>query len=278
METARDQVQAQYRDASNLAARVAIYRFADPAATPWPRWVFEQLDLPARAMILEIGCGDGGLWKRNLDRLPPAWRVTMLDLSAGMLHAARGALPAAQFAFLQGDAERLPFADGRASQATRLNGDVRDAGVDAVVANHMLYHLPDRVRALREIRRVLVPGGRLLATTNSQAHLAPMTQLMADFLGHASPLRGEMPFSLENGAAQIRAAGFDDIDLRSLRGELRVTDAEAVVSYVMSVNEAPQLIVGEKRDALRRRASDEIDRSGAFIFPTAAGMFVATRQ
>jgi ubiquinone/menaquinone biosynthesis C-methylase UbiE len=72
--------------------------------------VFDQLrDLPADAKVLEIGCGDGGLWKRNLDRLPAGWRIVMYDLSTGMLIAARAALPATQFrAFVQGDAERLP--------------------------------------------------------------------------------------------------------------------------------------------------------------------------
>src|SRR5215207_9353938 len=105
MLTDRDRVRAQYRDNSNLAARAAIYRFGDPAATPWPRWVFDQLDLPPAARVLEIGCGDGALWLRNLDRLPPAWRVTLSDLSTGMLAAARAALPPS-FRLVQADAER----------------------------------------------------------------------------------------------------------------------------------------------------------------------------
>ena len=52
----------QYRDASNLNARSAIYRFGDQKTTPWPRWVFEQLALPSNARVLELGCGSGALW------------------------------------------------------------------------------------------------------------------------------------------------------------------------------------------------------------------------
>jgi ubiquinone/menaquinone biosynthesis C-methylase UbiE len=263
MLTDREQVREQYRDNSNLAARAAIYRFGDPAAPPWPRWVFDQLDLPpaAAARVLEIGCGDGALWRRNLDRLPPAWRITLSDLSPGMLAAARTALsPAApSFRFVQADAVRLPFADG---------------AFDAVVANHMLYHVPRLDRALRDVRRVLAAGGRLFAATNSDAHLAPMQRLINEFLGDASPLREPMLFSMENGAAAI-AATFSQVEARHLRGELRVDDPEAVVRYVMSVEGAPELLTGGRLDALRQRARDEVERAGAFVLPTAAGMFVA---
>jgi SAM-dependent methyltransferase len=257
METDRASVQTQYADASNLQARSAVYRFGDPGATPWPRWVFDQLaDLPPNAKVLEIGCGDGALWKRNLDRLPRGWRITMLDLSPGMLTAARRELPVAQFAFAQGDAAALPLADGR---------------FDAVVANHMLYHIADRPAALREVRRVLAPTGKLFATTNSDTHLAPMLRLIGEFVGEQLPL----PFTMENGAAQLRPT-FAGIDARHVRGQLRVIDAEAVVRYVLSVNEAPQRISGTRLDELRRRAQTQIDNNSAFVFPTAAGMFIAS--
>jgi ubiquinone/menaquinone biosynthesis C-methylase UbiE len=49
--------------------------------------------------------------------------------------------------------------------------DLPDAAFDAVVANWMLYHVPDRPRALAEIRRVLRPGGTLFSATNGDAHV-----------------------------------------------------------------------------------------------------------
>jgi ubiquinone/menaquinone biosynthesis C-methylase UbiE len=261
MQSDRETLRAQYADATNLNARSAIYRFGDPRATPWPRWVFDQLDLPGSARVLEIGCGDGGLWKRNLDRLPGGWRIVMFDLSAGMLAASRTALPATHFVgFVQGDAERLPVMDGH---------------FDAVVANHMLYHVTDRARALREIRRVLAPGGKLFAGTNSESHLVPMKDLIEEFLGEAAPFDGHMPFSMENGAAAI-AGAFATVESRFVRGQLRVTDPEAIVRYVMSVEGARERITSARLDDLRRRAASEIETNGAFILPTAAGMFVAS--
>jgi SAM-dependent methyltransferase len=256
----REDVKEQYRDASNLNARSAIYRFSDPKATPWPRWVFDQFapGLPANARVLEIGCGDGALWRKNLDRLPSSWGVTLMDLSPGMLAATRDL----DFGRVQGDAERLSFADER---------------FDAVVANHMLYHVADRPRCLAEIRRVLVRGGRLFATTNSIKHMSRMKDLVCRFLPGAVALFGEMPFMLENGEAQLRPF-FATIQTRRIGGELRVTDPDAVVKYVLSVGEAARDIVGERLAELNRVVCDEITGPrGAFVFPTAAGMLIAAK-
>ncbi len=52
--------------------------------------------------------------------------------------------------FKEIDAQSIPF---------------EDETFDAVIANHMLYHVPDRPKAIAEIKRVLKPGGRLIATT-----------------------------------------------------------------------------------------------------------------
>ena len=64
-----------------------------------------------------------------------------------------------------GDAQALPFSD---------------AQFDAVLAASMLYHLPDLDAGLAELRRVLRPGGRLVAVTNAPDHLAEIWQLTGE--------------------------------------------------------------------------------------------------
>src|SRR5687767_15922137 len=84
----RDELKAQYADASNLNARQAIYRYRQ-GNVEWMRWLFDQLDLPNDARVLEIGCGDAKLWTDNRDRLPAGWEIALCDMSAGMLAQSR---------------------------------------------------------------------------------------------------------------------------------------------------------------------------------------------
>ena len=145
----------QYRDDSNLRARIDLHERFTTATEPWHRWVFDRIDLASEARILEIGCGPAELWAQNLDRIPAGWELTLADLSPGMVEKAREVL-GDRADYRVADIRELPFEDG---------------SFDGVVANHMLYHVPDRPQALAEIRRVLGPAGRVFATTNGGEHL-----------------------------------------------------------------------------------------------------------
>lgn len=103
---------------------------------------------PAR--VLEVGCGTGDFSERVQDAV--RGQFVAVDLSERMAALTNGRRIAASVA----DVELLPFLD-----------DV----FDVVLANRVLYHLPDLDRGLREIVRVLRPGGRLVAVTYSESHL-----------------------------------------------------------------------------------------------------------
>src|SRR5205085_1513189 len=101
-------------------------------------------------------------------------------------------------------------------------------------------------RALAEIRRVLRPGGTLFTATNRDAHPAAIRALPDEFLGADSLTKeGNVPFSLENGEQQLRPF-FRSITLQDSTSELRVTDADAVVHYVLSVGNAKQIVQGAR--------------------------------
>lgn len=164
----KEDLRQQYQDASNLHARAAIYRYGT-APQPWLRWVFDQLQIPEGSRVLELGCGSAGLWRANLDRLPGSWRIILSDLMAGMLKAARESLAdhLARFRWVQMDAQAISLSEG---------------GCEVVLANHMLYHIPARQRALREIQRVLAPGGRLYDTTIGDDHMRAIRDLRCRFM------------------------------------------------------------------------------------------------
>jgi len=78
-------LQQQYRDSSNFRKRSALVGKFSTNRYPWYRWVYDQFELSAGSVVLELGCGPGSLWKRNLDRIPPGTSIVLSDFSAGML-------------------------------------------------------------------------------------------------------------------------------------------------------------------------------------------------
>ncbi|MDQ3327660.1 MAG: class I SAM-dependent methyltransferase [Chloroflexota bacterium] len=271
MKTGRETVRKQYDNSANLGARAALHQRYSTNPYPWFRWLFDQLDLPSDARVLELGSGPGTLWVENQDRVPDGWRVTLTDLSAGMVDEACGKLHEGMnhVAFQVADAQNLPFAN---------------ATLDAVIASHMLYHVPDRQRALREIARVLVPGGELYAATNGASNLDRIKTLKRTYFpryaatDEESRLEG---FTLENGAAQVREV-FPDVALRRYRDALVVTEAEPLVAYILSTMFAqaaqrdlsPEDFAGIV-DALRRELTEELAHDGAIRIAKEMGIFVA---
>ena len=258
-------MEEQYRDSANLRARSRIYELFGTGGREWSPWVFEQLDLPSRCSVLELGCGPAGLWVKNLERVPPTWRITLSDLSNGMVREARlNLLAGAQsFSFAVCDAQAVPFCD---------------ESLDAAIANHMLYHVPDRQRAFAEIRRVLKPGGRLYAATNGSGHLEEMGELVRRVKPDAWIAQDSTfasPFELETGGDEL-AAWFHEVEVRRNGGELIVTEVEPLVDYVQST-------IGMRLDddevlAFRQVAQKQISDCGAIRITTSAGMFVASRS
>jgi ubiquinone/menaquinone biosynthesis C-methylase UbiE len=254
----------QYRDASNLGARLRLHQEYSTNPYGWARWVFDQLDLPERCRILELGCGPAHLWLENADRLAAEWEITLSDLSVGMVREARENLRGSRrdFGFSAVDAQELPFADG---------------SFDVVVANHILYHVPRRDRALSEIRRVLRPGGRLYAATNGKAHLRELRAWRSEYYSRDVDKgweQAEANFGLETGREQLERR-FAEVRLKRYEDGLEVTEVEPVLAYVRSFIEEG---AGEGADeAFRRFLERELASGGAIRITKDPGMFEAVR-
>ena len=147
---------------------------------------------------------------------------------------------------------------------------LRDACLDAVVANHMLYHVSDRTRALTGIRRVLRPGGRLYATTNGLAHMAELRGPLGQ-----SGWSEAASFGLENGPAQL-AAVFGTVTVRRYPDALEVSEVEPVLAYARSMAG----LTAVRPDGLARLeavASAAIRARGRFRISKDVGMLIADR-
>lgn len=260
----------QYHDASKLNARISLHERFGTNPRGLQRWVFDHFDLPEGARILEVGCGPGLLWTENLGRIPAGWSVTLTDASPGMVAEAKRRLGTVRtFGLRAADVQGLPF---------------RGSSFDAVVANHMLYHVPDRPKAISEISRVLKPGGSLLATTNGR-HTHREMGWMQRILDPSRPTEDyfatHLEFSLENGEGQL-SPWFPDVELRRYKDALAVTEAGPLVAYLLSgaavdaaAHEASVEEFNRRVSTLSGRLERMLALRGTIIIEKDTGMFIA---
>jgi ubiquinone/menaquinone biosynthesis C-methylase UbiE len=247
----------QYKNAANLNDRINLHVRFSTNRYDFHMWVFDQLKLAADSRVLELGCGPGSLWRPNLARIPTGWQITLTDLSPGMLAEARTNLAGAHpFAFEQADAQALPFAD---------------AGFDAVIANHMLYHVPDRPRTFAEVQRVLRPSGRFYAATNGANHLREMHELVYQF-DETIQLWNRSTFRLEGGADEL-APFFTHVRLHRYESALVVTEAAPLVAFVASMIGAK--LTDARRIEFTRLVEQRIAADGAIHITKQTGLFEA---
>ena len=221
-------VARQYRSVDNFNARMAFHRLCSVNQQPWYPWVFSQLQdmltplVAARRehedlgpiSILEVGSGPAELWRVVGAQLPADWLITVTDLSKGMVRAAKDAITKAdgpaQFQFQVCDAQDLPFPDG---------------SFDLVVANQVLYQVPDRDQALMEFKRVLRPGGMVMAATDGGRHLQELVALGIPYFPALGTDGFGDAFGFGTGLLQL-SDHFDRITFRRYHDQLVVDTAD----------------------------------------------------
>ena len=253
----------QYKDGSNLDARRSLYERFSVNKHDWFRWVFDHLTITSNSNILELGCGTGRLWLNNLDRIPGGCCVLLSDFSPGMVQEASKTLRSSShtFDFQIIDAQSIPL---------------KDKSFDTVIANHMLFHVPDMEKALSEVSRVLKPDGYFYASTKGHMHMSELTALIKRFEISLSFWDNDMleeSFTLENGHEKL-SRFFKQITTHRLKDELKVTEAEALVDCVLSTY-AKRMLTGDRCNEFRAFVKHEFDNSRAFCVTKDVGLFIA---
>lgn len=212
----------QYQDASNISARIKLHSLYSQNKQGWFPWIYEQMQVVSRMRILEIGCGDGELWKENLGKLPLDISISLSDISEGMLRDARRKIGAedARFDFLEFDCHRIPYDDGT---------------FEMVVANHMLFYCMDVENVCREVKRVLKPGGKFICGTYGGDHMKEVSGLVQKF-DERIVLSAEKlyeKFGRENGR-RILEPYFPNVQWIKYEDKLIVPEPEPLIAYILS--------------------------------------------
>lgn len=266
----------------------------EAAAEAWHRWAptlrswlgpatERMLDLAtvaSGARVLDVAAGAGDQTLQVASRVGPGGSVLAIDISPAIL------------AFAAAEAKRagLGHVATRAMDGEQL--ELEDATFDVVVSRVGLIYFPDQQRALSEMRRVLVPGGRVAAIVYSTpAQNGFFSAPVAVVRRHAqlgAPLPGQPgPFSLGNPGvleAAFAKAGFSDVIAERIQAPLRMASAAACLRFEQesfgALHQMLSPLDGTGRDAAWQevgRALGEFERDGTFMGPCELVVAVGTK-
>ena len=253
-------LKTQYQSATNISARIRLHRDYSSNAYGWFPWVYDQCRIRDGLQVLELGCGDGTLWKENISRLPAQIHILLSDISEGMLRDARRSLSQEdpRFSFQVFGCEKIPCAD---------------RSFDRVIANHVLFYCEDLPAVFSEVRRVLGEDGLFLCSTYGSRHMQEISDLVRRFDSRIVLSAEKLydRFGLENGR-ELLSPYFSDVQLLRYEDSIELDRAEPLIEYILSCH-------GNQNQYLLDRYKDfrvfvEKQTAGGFHITKDAGVFL----
>ena len=240
----------------------------------WAPRVVEAAGIRSGHRVLDVACGTGVLAREAALHLGENGFIAGLDAAPGMLAVAERLAPSIEWR--EGVAESLPY---------------EDDSFDAVVSQFGLMFFQDRPAALREMLRVLVPGGRIAVAVwesleNSEAYPIEVA-LLERLAGERAADALRAPFVLGDGAeltALFRDAGAGSVEIATHHGTARFPSVKTMVEAdlrgwlpimgVVLTEEQIEAILEEAEQALGRY----VTANGAVEFDAPAHIVTGTTR
>lgn len=257
-------------------------RYLVPAVTlPWAEDLVRRAGLARGDRVLDLACGTGVVARVAAAHVGRSGRVVGLDLNRGMLEVARAAPPVADgvsIEWVEGSALALPFADG-------------EFGI--VVCQLGLQFFEDRLCALRQMRRVLGPEGRVAASVFTSIERNPAAHALSDALDrhlgdHASVAkRSEHSLADPEELRELcTAAGFAGVRIETAERTLRFASPEEWVRIQCIATPLGSLFLDreqpDRNDLVARVSADvraalaQYVQDDGFAFPQEVQVALAT--
>ena len=249
-------VKDQYAKADRLTTRISIHDKYSTNKMGFANWIYSNYRILEGMKVLELGCGTGSMWKGHEALLDACGEIILSDFSEGMVETSRtnlGSRPNTQYRVI--DIQDIPY---------------EDETFDVVIANMMLYHVPDLDQGLREVRRVLKKTGVFYTATYGEHGIV---EYMASLLGECGVKdTASKAFTLQNGG-EILGKHFSKVEMLRYEDSLAVTDVDDLVDYAYSLGgmtSLSQIPRETLREVFIRNMKD-----GVLSVPKEYGMFVA---
>ncbi len=258
----KEYVEWQYANGKNLAIRKNLYQKHGVNKQDFTDWLFTYYQFPEECRILELGCGNGDQWQGRLHGIPKGCRFLFSDFSEGMVETVRRKFSGhGDVSFMQIDIQSIPL---------------EDEMFDAVIANHMLYHVPDLRKALSEVKRVLKKNGRFYAATNGNGGMRPFLQ---DSLKRFSPetqaFSQTYDFHLQNGK-KLLSEYFSEVKRMDYDNALSITETKDLMDWITSSVSAADFPESEYENLFYYLEGIR-KKEGAIKIPLEVGLFIAEK-
>ncbi len=251
----------QYQDATNVSARIRLHSEYSVNKEGWFPWMLKQLPLKDTVRVLEIGCGNGALWKENLHVLPENIHITLTDISEGMLRDARESIGKdTRFSYAKVDCHHIPYEDNT---------------FDIVIANHVLFYFEDVDAVIEECKRILSPKGTFSCSTYSSEHMKEITDLVQEFhedIVLSNECLYEV-FGLENGK-EILQRHFKEVEMRKYEDRIEVNEAEPLIAYILSCHGNQNHILLDRYREFKQFVEEKVEKG--FTITKDAGIFLCS--
>lgn len=246
-----------YKNAKNLNVRISLHDKYSQNKQGWFPWLFEQIDFSRINRLLEIGCGNGKLWKSNKVDLRNR-EIFLSDSSQGMIDEVRKSL-GNDFNCMVFDCEKIPF---------------KDNYFDAVIANHVLFYVYDLEMALKEISRVLTSNGIFYCSTYGSNHMKEINNLVSNFDPNIFLSQTKLydVFGLNNGK-EILNKFFNHVQVKLYDDCLIVDKSKPIIDYIMSCHGNQNELLGPRLKEFKIYLDNIIKENGYIKITKEAGMF-----
>ena len=248
-------VKEQYKDSSNLNTRISIHSKYSVNKQGFGNWIISNYNLKNGARVLELGCGTGDMWKNHLNIIDNVSQLILTDFSDGMIKTTKETLGENdKLSYKVVDIQNIPF---------------EDESFDIVIANMMLYHVPDLAKGLSEVKRVLADDGVFYcATFGENGIIQYLSSLLKDYGVEDNVNKN---FTLQNGAQKL-GTYFASVAKLDYEDALEVTDIDDIIDYIYSLSSMTELSSAARQDI--KQILEKHMVNGVLHVPKEYGMFV----